>query len=237
MASIFIAVIAWGVANEAPAKVLDLSQWKLTIPIDNDADGRADEVSQSQLPSFHDPRYFFVHDSAVVFRCPCDGATTKGSQYPRCELREMSGTGKGTLAAWHTNDMGVHRMTAKMAITQTPVVKKHVVCAQIHDANDDVLMVRLEGKKLFIERNSEMAVVLTPNYQLGTPFELKIEAGDGRIRVWHNAEPKLDWKVARQNCYFKAGCYTQSNTDKGDAAEACGVVAIYHLRVEHNLPR
>jgi poly(beta-D-mannuronate) lyase len=231
----FLIVLTVSVSGEpvSPAKILDLSAWKLTVPVDKDRDGRADEITQPELGSFVDFTAFFASKAgdAVIFRSHCGGATTKGSQYPRCELREMDHRNKGRLAAWDT-DMGVHRMTTMLAITQTPPVKKHVVCAQIHDAEDDVLMVRLEGKKLLVERTSERDVLLATDYMLGTPFELTIEAADGRIRVWHNAELKMDWKLARQNCYFKAGCYTQSNTDK-DAADAYGEVAIYRLRIEH----
>jgi hypothetical protein len=36
-----------------------------------------------------------------------------------------------------------------------------------------------------------------------------------------------------ESCYFKAGAYTQSNTSKGDAADAYGEVIIRSLQVTH----
>lgn len=63
--------------------------------------------------------------------------------------------------------------------------------------------------------------------------ELIIQAGDGHIKVWHNDELAMTWKASRKSCYFKAGCYTQSNPSKGDAAESFGEVVLYRLQVEH----
>lgn len=94
-------------------------------------------------------------------------------------------------------------------------------------------MIRLEGTKLFIERNAVGDVTLDPNYTLGSPFDLKIQAGAGRVKVWHNGDLKLDWAVSREGCYFKAGCYTQSNPSKGDKATSFGEVVLYQLRVDH----
>ena len=128
-------------------------------------------------------------------------------------------------------------LTMTAAITQTPRVKPHVVCAQIHDAKDDVLMVRLEGRKLLVERESNRDVVLDSNYVRGTPFDLKIQAGCGQIRVWHAGALKLEWKAPRKGCYFKAGCYTQSNIATGDTADSYGEVVIHRLLVEHQKPQ
>lgn len=228
-----LAIYASLATAEPPAKVLDLSHWRLTLPVDTPRRGQPDEISQPELESFVHPNYFFVNESAtgVVFRAHCGGDTTKGSKYPRCELREMSNP--KTRAAWGTDDGTTHTMTMRVSVTRTPSVKKHVVCAQIHDSDDDVLMVRLEGTKLLIERDSTSDILLEPNYKLGTSFALKIQADRGHIKVWYNGVLKLNWKVSRTGCYFKAGCYTQSNPSKGDAADAFGEVIIYQLQVEH----
>ncbi|MBM3335042.1 polysaccharide lyase family 7 protein [Candidatus Sumerlaeota bacterium] len=236
-----LAAILWGVviqssvsaAEPLPAKLLDLSHWKLTLPTDTRRPGSVDEVWQPELGSFHDPKHFFANDSrdGVVFRAYCGGGTTKGSKYPRCELRELNI--RGALAAWGTDDGATHAMTALLAITKTPPVRKHVVCAQIHGADDALLMVRLEGKELLIERESEDDVALDPDYVLGKRFELKLQAAHGQVNVWYNGVPKLNWKVSRTRCYFKAGCYPQSNTEKGDAPDSYGEVVIHRLLVEH----
>jgi poly(beta-D-mannuronate) lyase len=136
-------------------------------------------------------------------------------------------------ANWGTADGKRHTLVASLAILETPVVKKHVVCAQVHHPDDDLLMVRLEGKKLFVERNDLPGVRLDSNYKLGTRFSIKIEAEGGHVKVWYNDQLKMDWVVSQQGCYFKAGCYTQSNTTKGDLPTAGGEVAIYRLVVFH----
>jgi len=240
-----LALSSAAVADEpnAPASVLDLTCWKLTLPVDTDRPGRPDEIIWPKLKTLVEKKHFFVNRNrdGVVFRAHCGGSTTKGSKYPRCELREMvrpvaaagDSQSKPQKAAWATDDDQTHTMTMMVAITQTPSVKKHVVCAQIHDADDDVMMVRLEGTKLFIERNKTGDVMLNRKYQLGSPFNLKIQANDGHIKVWYENELKMDWKKSARKCYFKAGCYTQSNTDKGDAADASGEVVIYKLKIEH----
>jgi len=217
-----------------PARVLDLSAWRLTLPELTEPGGKLREVPAAELRTFVHPSFFFVgpDQKAVVFRAPCGGHTTKNSDYPRSELREMTADGKKR-AAWSTKDKARHEMNMRVAITRTPKKKRHVVCAQIHEPDDDLLMIRLERRHLFIERNKLPEVTLTRDYALGDVFDLRIVAGRGRVRVWYESEQKLDWKVAQDGCYFKAGCYTQSNPKKGDAAEDVGEVEIHSLTVEH----
>jgi len=221
-------------AEIAPAERLDLSAWKLTLPIADGSSERPKEIKQPELSSFIHADYFFANSKAntVIFRAPCGGTTTKGSSYPRCELREMTDEGKSR-ASWATDDGMAHTMTMQVAIHRTPEIKKHVVCAQIHDRDDDLMMIRLEGNHLFIERKPHEDVTLDRNYVLGTMFDLKIQAHDSVVKVWHDGVQKMAWKVAREGCYFKAGCYTQSNVKKGDAADSFGEVAIHRLKLDH----
>lgn len=231
-------LLATTAAGEPPARVLNLSEWKLMLPVSTVRQDRADEIQQPQLNSFVDPQWFFALETdrsdtrGVVFRAHCGGSTSKGSKYPRSELREMREEGRKP-AAWATDDGGTHTMRMTVAITATPPIKRHVVCAQIHDADNDVIMIRLEGSKLLVERGSQPDVVLDPDYRLGKSFDLEIQAAQGRVLVSYNKVPKLDWKISRAGCYFKAGCYTQSNVSKGDAPESFGEVIIYRLAVEH----
>jgi poly(beta-D-mannuronate) lyase len=235
LAAIVCLIATVAKAQTTPATVRDLSSWKLTLPIDVDGKAHADEIVQPALGTFQHPDFFFVNQQqdGVVFRAPAGGSTTKGSKYPRSELREMSADG-GKSIAWGTDDGELHTMKLSLAITATPRVKPHVVCAQIHDADDDLLMIRLEGSKLMIERNDLPNVLINKQYQVGTPLDIAIQAGKGRVRVQCNGEQSLDWKVSRSGCYFKAGCYTQSNPERGEAADAFGEVTIYRLSVAHS---
>lgn len=138
----------------------------------------------------------------------------------------------GQRASW-SNTGGLHTMTIRQAITHLPDVKPHVVAGQIHDASDDVIMIRLERNHLFVEAGGDEIGVLDPAYVLGTPFTVQITARDGYIQVSYNGELKVHYNQSGSGYYFKAGCYTQSNPSKGDAADAYGEVIIYSLQVSH----
>jgi hypothetical protein len=210
-----------------PADLIDLSCWKLTLPT-----GKAQEIQQPGLATYTDPNFGLAPTGdAVRLTAPCGGGTTSGSSYPRCEFREM--TAKGALAAWSTSS-GTHTMSIRQRITHLPVVKPHLVAGQIHDANDDVVMVRLEGTRLFIESGGDEVALLDAAYNLGTAFTVDVTATGGYIDVAYNGTRKMHKAYKRTGCYFKAGCYVQSNTSKGDAATAYGQVEILALTVTHS---
>jgi len=231
--AILLPVLTLAAKNHA-SDVFSLKVWRLAIPMDDNGDGEPDEVSMPTLQYFEDPDFFYLSKTgdSIVFRAECGAPTTKNSSYPRCELREMKPGGLER-AAWGTNDGLVHNLTITAAINKLPAKKPHVVCAQIHDDEDDLLMLRLEGKKLFIERNDLEPVYLTKDYELGTFFKVMIIADSGRIRVLYEGKVIMEWPVERDGLYFKAGCYTQSNVEKGDAADDYAEVEIEALYVTH----
>ena len=216
-----------------PADVLDLTNWKLTLPVNTAHAGSPDEIQQPELDGFQDSQYFHTNASCngVVFRAPCGGATTSGSGYPRSELREMANNGL-SLASWSTT-AGTHTMIVTQAITHLPVVKPHVVAGQIHDSNDDVIVFRLEGQKLFVDQNGTTGPVLTSQYQLGDVFTVAFVARNGGVECYYNGAYVYTYQVSASGCYFKTGCYTQSNTSKGDAPDAYGEVVVYGVSVSH----
>jgi len=217
-----------------PAQVLKLDNWYLTLPIGTS--GSPTEIKQPALATYKHDEYFKpnLDQTGVVFKAHAGGVTTSGSAYPRSELREMA-SGGTVKAAWSTTS-GTHTMFIKEAIIHLPDVKPHVVAGQIHDASNDVMVIRLEGTKLFVDHNGVNGPVLTNDYKLGTIFTVKFVAEGGKVKVYYNdsATPSDDYAVPRDGCYFKAGCYTQSNTTKGDAPTAYGEVVIYDLSVTHN---
>lgn len=220
------------VDKSLPGGVLYLGDWKLTIPVGED---EAREIEQPKLSTFQDPRFFHVDATrtGVVFRAAVRGATTSGSEYPRTELREMTRGGRKE-ASW-TNKRGTHVMTLQQAITSTPKAKPEVVVAQIHDGEDDVLMVRLNGTRLIVETEEDGPIgVLDPNYVLGTRYSLQINADRSGIRVTYNNTRTVTYKETGEEYYFKAGCYTQSNEDQDEPRDAYGEVVIYSLAVQHS---
>lgn len=215
-----------------PADKLDLSNWKITLPLDGDSNETADEVKQPSLRTFSSPPYFVIAaDGGVAFRAYADGATTTNSGYPRSELREMTGDGQKK-ASW-SNTHGSHSMTITQAITHLPGEKPEVVAGQIHDASDDIVMIRLEGTRLFVEAEGKNIGDLDTNYALGKKFTVKIIAENSKINIFYNDALKVVYTKSGVGYYFKAGCYTQTNTDKGDPASSYGEVVIYALNVTH----
>jgi len=222
-----------GSAAELPAELLDLEPWKLTLPTGDEGDPT--EILQPELSTFALEPYFHVNAAGdgVVFRAHAGGVTTGNSSYPRSELREMAGDGS-EMAAWSTSE-GTHTLTLVQTITHLPEAKPHVVAGQVHDADDDVLMIRLEDTNLFVEGGGEDLGTLEPSYVLRTRFTVKIEASGGRIRVFYEdmATPRVDIERDLEGCYFKAGAYTQSNPERGDAPDAYGEVVIHELSLTH----
>ncbi|SIN80703.1 polysaccharide lyase family 7 protein [Vannielia litorea] len=95
-------ISAYGLATgKPPAANFDLTNWKITLPVDEDGDGRADEISETLLANgWSDERYFYTDPvtGGMVFRVVGTGATTQNSSYSRAELREMLRGGDESIA-------------------------------------------------------------------------------------------------------------------------------------------
>lgn len=216
-------------ANRYPGEVFDLANWYLTLPTGTPE--HPDTVHQPDLATYSSP-FFRLDDSrtGVVFTANAGGATTKGSKYPRSELREMAGTQE---ASW-SNVTGTHTLSLHGAVLSLPPVKPEVVVAQIHDEDDDVLLVRVEEDELLVEwDDGDSQAILDPAYRLGAAYDLRIVAMRGRVEVYLGGERKAEIPRSGSGWYFKAGCYLQSNVDRGDAADAVSEVVISQLTVSH----
>jgi len=226
--------VCWGSGSgggsdgSVPADVLDLTNWKLTLP--TGSAGSPTEITQPALDSYSNSPYFTVSGGSVQFRAPVNGVTTSGSSYPRSELREMTNNGSSN-ASWSTTS-GTNTMTIDEAITATPAVKPQVVAGQVHDASDDVLTIRLEGSNLFVDHNGP---TLTSSYALGTRFTVQIVASGGHIKVSYNGAQKDDYAISSSGDYFKAGAYTQANCSNSAPCSDSnyGQVNVYGLTVSH----
>ena len=84
-----------------PSQNFDLADWKLTLPVDRNQDGKADEVSEVDLANgWSDPSFFYTDPvtGGLVFRVPqTEAATTLRSGYARTELREMLRAGDDSI--------------------------------------------------------------------------------------------------------------------------------------------
>ena len=218
-----------------PSQVLNLTNWKLNVPVAG-SNGWSQEIKQPELATYQHSEYFHVssNGNAVVFKAPVEGITTSGSKYPRSELREMTNGGRAK-ADWDiAAGSGIHTMEITQAVTHLPDHKPHVVVGQIHDADNDVIVFRLEGKKLWIDHNGTKSTLLTDQYELGTKFTVKFVAGNGKVDSYYNGQFAESYATNAEHCFFKAGMYTQSNLTKGDVAGAYGEVEIYNVTITHD---
>jgi hypothetical protein len=212
-----------------PSQVLDLRDWYLTLPTGRS--GQPDTVRQPQLQSYSSP--FFQLDQGrdgVVCTSNAGGVTTAHSSYPRSELREMAGDKP---ASW-SNRSGTHTLEVRQAVTALPRAKPEVVTAQIHDVASDVIEIRLEGRRLIAQyADGKKEFVVDPAYVLGMPYDLRLVAAGGRIDIWYNGNHVGGVAQSGSGWYFKTGSYLQSNTDRGDSADAVAKVVLYAVGVTH----
>jgi hypothetical protein len=164
------------VPSKVPARVLDLVPWKLTLDLPG-----APEIKPKALQDYTDDGFLVTLDGWVRMRAYCGGGHTTGSKYPRKEFRECNRD--GTNASWSTTS-GAHHLTVVHRITHLPVVKPEIVVAQIHDAADDVVMVRYEKGRLFVEAAGNEIALLDPDLPLGQTFTTGIDSSKGYIDVF-----------------------------------------------------
>lgn len=225
--------------DSAPSKVaagptVDLADWKLTLPVGSQ--GKPTEIAHPRLAAFTGSPWFRpTPDSGIGFRAPVNGVTTSGSHYPRSELREMAADGS-TPAGWSSTS-GAHAMRVVEAFTHLPSGKSELVGAQIHDANDDVTVFRLEGTNLYVTNaNNPHFKLVTSDYALGTPFEAGYVVYDGQIAAYFNGSQVATIAAPRlTGAYFKAGAYTQANCTNAPpcSQDNYGETVIYQLAVSH----
>ena len=93
--------------NLPPSSNFDLSAWYLSVPSDDNGDGKADSIKEDELNSgYANSNYFYTAaDGGMVFRCPVDGyKTSSGTSYTRTELREMLRRGDTSIATQGVNE-------------------------------------------------------------------------------------------------------------------------------------
>jgi len=222
-----------------PAQVLDLSNWKVTLPFGSAGNTKSPlEVKQPELSNYTTAPWFNPTPAcdAVVFRAPVDGVTTKGSRNPRSELREMVDNG-ATTASW-SSTAGSHMLTVTEAFTHLPDGKPELVGAQIHDADDDITVFRLEGGNLYItDGDNPHYKLVTSNYALGTKFEARYVVRDGKVNVYYNGALQTTISNRFSGAYFKAGAYTQANCSNASPCSSSnyGETTIYNVSVFHHV--
>ena len=151
-----------------PSKSFDLSDWSLSVPVDADNNGKADQVREKELVGQYANEFFYLsEDGGMVFKCPIDGyKTSENTTYTRSELREMLRAGDysintqgATKNNWvfegspSVNEAGGYggKLTATLAVNHVTTTgeAKHVgrvIIGQIHAHHNEPL--RLYYRKL-----------------------------------------------------------------------------------------
>ncbi|MDC7218684.1 MAG: polysaccharide lyase family 7 protein [Spirochaetales bacterium] len=245
-----------------PSDVLPslVTNWKVTLPVDAagrdssdvnmfpDVDNRnnkAFEVALDDLKDYSYEPYFQVDDGGVRFRAHVAGATTKGSKYPRTELRQEYMGGNNY---WSVDDY--QQLHTKLKITETPKSKPEVCITQIHGPDDEPLRVQYHKDKgvyiVWNEKNKDYANAL--DYKLGQMLDITVTVENGMITCDIINEKTGDsysktWESSDKTGYFKVGVYTQSTKYlreyKGPSYQdepegAYGEVIVYELDVIEN---
>ena len=109
-----------------------------------------------------------------------------------------------------------HTLDVCEAITKTPTAKPEVVGAQIHDASDDVMQIRLEGKTLMVRSNDgKSETVHRPELRARHPVRRADRRRGGKVDVLYNGQKKAELPLSGSGWYWKVGAYVQSNTERG----------------------
>ncbi|MBB5957239.1 hypothetical protein FHS29_003832 [Saccharothrix tamanrassetensis] len=218
--------------------MLDLRNWKITLPVDDPRQSGAQplEVEQPLLGHFALPPWFVANRSCdgVRFRNAVTGLHTPNSKYARSELHEM--TNHGTSEISWSPVSGKHTMVVDQSIDHLPNDKPHVVAGQIHDNSDDVTVFRLEGTTLYLtDGDNTHYKMITDDYVLGTRFQAKFAVEHGRIDAYYNGVLQATLPATFAGAYFKAGAYTQANCSNSTPCDETnyGQVTIYQVTVTH----
>ncbi len=227
--------------------LFDLSDWKLTLPIQDEEDDDAAEIYR--LVGYEHPDWFYDGpDGTMVFVAPVDGVTTGGSRYPRSELREMR---NGDEAAWTLREGGT--MTATLRVDQVPERDDgkpgRIIVGQIHGEDDELIRLYWQdGRVYFVNDRAgpdddEMEFTLEnaqgdePAVGLGERFSYLIDARGDTLTVEVRAAGDLYRSVTPINAiwqsdvfYFKAGLYLGVNDETGSGI---GQVSFYALDFGH----
>ena len=86
---------------EYPGDKFNLRFWKLTLPLDDNGDGKVDEIKVGSMHDYSHPDFFYLDQNGyLVFTAPNKAQTTANSTNTRSELRQMF-RGKNTSIGTH----------------------------------------------------------------------------------------------------------------------------------------
>ena len=218
--------------------MIDFNDWSLTVPEQDPVR----VVSAQAITSGYQDRYFYRTDNGVVFWAPVTGTSTRGSSYPRSELRETNS--KGQQRNWYIRD-GQHELRAALAVKQLPSSGR-IVIGQVHTKDGPAPLLKILYQQVngtgyvYAELREKPGSKQSPRVltykgmPLGSSFTYEIDLSkSGGLRIDINGmvyTGKVNSAWAKRRMYFKAGVYTLDN--KGPSSEG-GRVEFYDLQASH----
>lgn len=161
---------------------IELDDWYLSIPVDEDENGRSDSISETELAKgyAHSDFFYASEDGGIVMRSPSYGyKTSQNTQYVRVELREMLRRGNTAISTQGVNknnwvfgsttaqaqqqaggvngDLHVSLAVNEVTTSGEKYQVGRVIIGQIH-ANDDE-PIRLYYRKLPANKNGAVYFV------------------------------------------------------------------------------
>lgn len=190
-ASILMVLTGCVSTTPVPATKFDLTNWKITVPLDEDANGKVDSIDTKALQTYQHPDFFYLDKNGhIVFTSPNKAITTQNSSNTRSELRHMvrgldtsistKSYGNNFAIAAHPeanlfNQIG-GRLDATLKVNHVAKTAKHpkkpaysVVVGQIHAGKDKELVAEGNG---FGWGNEPIKIYYKkwPNHKTGSVF-------------------------------------------------------------------
>lgn len=238
------------------------------LGVGRDGDGAVTTKTLAELATYSESPYFSLDDTGVWtnFGVRLDAVTTEGSDYPRSELRELAEDGTTLLGFNPTT--GTNEMSGTTIIDVLARYKKAMVIGQMHDTVSDSIMIAsqnvdsapypLDGQvKIVIRINGGagaggISLTAIPIYEIGTPIPWKMRCGSFGWEVYigdmttpfATSVTTGTALTASGLCYFKAGCYSNTNatveSDGGGSPSTfyvkCRLRALRHTHTSWTTP-
>jgi hypothetical protein len=225
-------VLAPAAPPGAAAAGIDLSGWKLSIPVEND-DGDATTVEPAATTA---PWLTVTPDGGLGFWAPANGATTPNSTHTRTELNSLTN---------FTAGQGRHTLSASVTLQQEPTDGRGIIVGQIHGADDmssvPYVMLRYQQGRVRVavkqvqDGDDVINYPLLDGVKVGDTFDYTItDTGDGSMAftatedgLTHRAVAPVPAAFTGATVRFQAGDYQQADTPGG--ADDGGRVTFHRL--------
>lgn len=210
----------------APGTKFDLTPFTLQLPLEQNSSitqKKGEELAKYSSNYFYlDPK-----DQSIHLFCTSDGTTTKGSHFPRTELREIN--------EWHFT--GQHEMSVKLAVLQQPNSGK-IIIGQIHGHTKGTEAAKLWWNNGDLQigfkkevNDKEQRFTLLKNIPLNQVFSYTISQSDYTVTVTVNDQSQTftfgdSW--TSEPVYFKVGNYLQDNSKPVTS----GLVAVHSVIIK-----